>query len=215
MIILYSRVSITEQNLDLQRDALKRAGTRRSSRTRSVAARCKALAWSACAMHSDLAICLRVDRLGRTFNMHVGELVAVLIGLVRFGDGSPRRPGTVHFNERRTPHAAQQELRPRGWDRRGSAGASHSRNHERPFRNASEMSSADLRQARGAAPTPFRRGALERGLSFVVGLGPKDVVTNRPGRMDTVTAFSRRRPELKRRDHPKVRLPSPSNLPGP
>jgi len=40
-------------------------------------------------------------------------------------------------------------------------------------------------------------------------------VKRNSGRLDTVKAFSRRRPELERRDNPKVRLPFPSNPPGP
>jgi hypothetical protein len=40
-------------------------------------------------------------------------------------------------------------------------------------------------------------------------------VKRNSGRLDTVRTFSRRRPELERRDNPKVRLPFPSNPPGP
>jgi hypothetical protein len=41
------------------------------------------------------------------------------------------------------------------------------------------------------------------------------LLSNQSGRLDTVRIFSRRRPELDRRDNPKVRLPFPSNPPGP
>ncbi len=40
-------------------------------------------------------------------------------------------------------------------------------------------------------------------------------LSNQSGRLDSVRSFSRRRPELDRRGHQKVRLPFPSNPPGP
>jgi DNA invertase Pin-like site-specific DNA recombinase len=59
MIIGYARVSTTAQNLDLQRDALKRAGCERIIEDTVAGATCDAPAWGECTTRSDLETCSR------------------------------------------------------------------------------------------------------------------------------------------------------------
>jgi predicted site-specific integrase-resolvase len=59
MIIGYARVSTTEQNLDLQRDALKRAGCEKIIEDTVSGGNVQRPASSVCTMRSDLATCWR------------------------------------------------------------------------------------------------------------------------------------------------------------
>ena len=59
MRIGYARVSTTEQNLDLQRDALKRAGCDKIIEDTASGGKVNARAWNECGKCSAMATCWR------------------------------------------------------------------------------------------------------------------------------------------------------------
>ena len=77
MIIGYARVSTTEQNLDLQRDALKRAGCEKIIEDKVSGGKVQRPGLERVHDAPDLATCWRLDRLGRSLK-HLIELMAEL-----------------------------------------------------------------------------------------------------------------------------------------